>query len=269
MATYGACCPAFSLKDVMDASHVVLPEERGRASTEESDGKKNLITTFHAQQHCRNGVQICERLEDVRNTFTTGSCSQRTLARSCCLHGGQAGCSSSSGRHRDRTDGWGHRHHLGKRRLPWGAAGGRAGFLKAFNVFLSPGANPADSPQTAHPSWSTFQLWLVASSSRCARTKPALRHSQHRRSSPTNRQQKFFGASSPTSSEGTNHLDLVDSTTCVGGGRRASRREMFSSSALDSQTPCSTHIHPATGKWHGWRAGGWRNQPPIPPRAPS
>ena len=42
--------------------------------------------------------------------------------------------------------------------------------------------------------------------------KPASRHSERRRSSPTNRQQRFFGTSSPTSSAEPTHLDMVDST---------------------------------------------------------
>ena len=184
---------------------------------EDYDEKKNLHhLPWTPAPTPSAGVQICERLEDVRNTFTTGSCSERVLEKSCrcpgdqssenvvghnpsdtsisllqscdpaqsenlqccgwdmapgkdvCWHSNPESLSDSNNgckcsqvmpdgpgaaprlallklrqncRHRDRTDGLGHRHLLGRRRLRWGCRSA-CWFLKAFNVFLSPGGQP-------------------------------------------------------------------------------------------------------------------------------
>ena len=69
----------FPFENVMHVSHGVLPEERGWASVEESDERKNLINSpciialRDTRQDCRISIQICQRVEGVRDTFTANS----------------------------------------------------------------------------------------------------------------------------------------------------------------------------------------------------
>ena len=179
-------------------------------------------------------------------------------------------------------------------------------FHTTFNVFLSPGANPADSRAcraadsspimvnfsalAALPSGRGRLLYLTRVDKACLKTLSASEIKSNQspaknfwnlvsnfflgtyppRHDMRGRRKKSFHPRSCFTSSRWSHPrhDFFQRHAHNCSERRSKRRELFSSSALGSRTPCPTHIHPTTGKRRGWRAGGRRNQLPIPPRAP-
>ena len=104
------------------------------------------------QQSCTSGMRVSNSLWSAMILASSRSTNSAWHSNPESLSDSNSGCkcsqvwrSSNCGRrcrHRDRTDGLGSSSSSREEAAPLGR---RAGFLTAFNVFLSPGANPVDS----------------------------------------------------------------------------------------------------------------------------